>query len=329
MDRHKSYTDMLMRHRTMVWRMCLRRARGDVEASRDLMQDVSLSLWEHFNDLRQGCPPLEERAWVYWHTRSVLDHMHRRQGTSPLPLQDNVAGDMAADDNLGRQELIDSIMASLSPDEQRMMRLRMEGYRADEIASIMGLNRDAVYQRIHRATAKARRAVLVLLLLLALSTVAVAVVPAWRKAVFGSGAGREASPADSSVAPNAQSSAVGMAQAEAATPSATPVLQVVERMPETDMQTVVSQMTLASAEADTVPVVAESLPPRPTVTVSGNRIVVSGIYGELVTLRNARGTKLSSQVCNGICVFTINAFQTSSYYQMQIGERPVIEFEIF
>ncbi len=48
MDRYESYTALLSRHRHLVWTLCWARAQGDVERCRDLVQEVSLSLWEHY-----------------------------------------------------------------------------------------------------------------------------------------------------------------------------------------------------------------------------------------------------------------------------------------
>ena len=62
MDRHESYTALLVRHRQLVWALCWARAHGDRERCRDLVQDVSLSLWEHFGKLRPGANTLTLKA---------------------------------------------------------------------------------------------------------------------------------------------------------------------------------------------------------------------------------------------------------------------------
>ena len=51
MKSQHSYTDLLYRHRSLVWTLCWARAHGDYEYCRDLVQEVSLSLWEHYGSL--------------------------------------------------------------------------------------------------------------------------------------------------------------------------------------------------------------------------------------------------------------------------------------
>ena len=176
----------------MVWRKCWVRARGNYERCRDLVQEVSIALWLHLDGLRQGVSAKEEKAWVRWLTRTTLDHLHRSQRPPMLALTDAMAETLSDADNATVAEDIEELMAALSPEEQQLMRLQLmrlhiEGYRADEIAEAMGLRREAVYQRMHRAVAKARRVLLALFLLLVVSTVAIAVVPQWRHRVFGGG----------------------------------------------------------------------------------------------------------------------------------------------
>lgn len=168
----------------MVWRMCWLRARGDWEQCRDLVQEVSVALWMHLGELRTGITSAEERAWVRCVTRSALDHKTRKRRVETLPLTPMHEESIADEDRQSLKEDIDDMMASLSHDEQRIMQLRLEGFRANEIASIMGLSNDAVYQRIHRIAVKLRRLMAVLLVLAFTTTLAIAVVPQWRKAVL-------------------------------------------------------------------------------------------------------------------------------------------------
>lgn len=151
MDSHKKYTELLLRHRPLVWALCWRRARGDYERCRDLVQEVSLSLWEHYGRLRPGAGPLQERAWVVWHTRSVLDHLHRRPSPTLVPLPD----DMPAEVN-DTDDTLDDLLAALPPDDRRLVQLRLEGRDGAYIAEKLGIKRDAVYQRLHRIIERLR-----------------------------------------------------------------------------------------------------------------------------------------------------------------------------
>lgn len=155
MEQHKAYTDLLCRHRTLVWRMCWLYAGGNVERCRDLVQEVSLSLWQHYGKLRQGAKPWEERAWVKWHTRTVLNHLHRRPQPVMEPLTDELAEHPASDEK-AESELVEELLECLPDIDRRLVLLRLDGYNADEIAQAAGLSRDTVYQRLHRIVNKLR-----------------------------------------------------------------------------------------------------------------------------------------------------------------------------
>ena len=151
MDTQKAYTELLLRHRPLVWTLCWARSHGDFERCRDLVQDVSLSLWEHYGRLRPDAGPLQERAWVLWHTRSVLDHMHRRPSPTLVPLPDDLADE--PDDT---REAVDELLASLPDLDRRLVQLRLEGYDGEHIAKELGIRRDNVYQRLHRIIERLR-----------------------------------------------------------------------------------------------------------------------------------------------------------------------------
>ena len=48
-------------------------------------------------------------------------------------------------------------MSTLSDDEERLLRMRLEGYDAQEIADEFKMERNAVYVRINRIITKLRR----------------------------------------------------------------------------------------------------------------------------------------------------------------------------
>ncbi|MBR4738655.1 MAG: sigma-70 family RNA polymerase sigma factor [Bacteroidales bacterium] len=146
MNSQKAYTELLRRHRTLVWTLCWARARGDYECCRDLVQEVSLSLWEHYGRLRPNATALQERAWVLWHTRTVLDHLHRRLSPTLVPL----SKEMAAEEEGRSAEVIADLLAPLDKEDRLLVKMRLEGYSAEEIGRELGIKRNAVYQRLHR-----------------------------------------------------------------------------------------------------------------------------------------------------------------------------------
>lgn len=327
MNRQSAYTELLQRHHAMLWRMCWFAARGDRARCNDLVQEISIVLWLRLDALRADASPGEERSWVYWQCRSSLDLLRRRQKPSLLPLTALMEETLAADNPSQQKEEIEHLMAFLTADDQRLVRLYLDGYHADEIAAIMSLSRDAVYQRLHRAIAKARRFVLLLLLVLLASGLAVAVVPQWRSIVFGGVEHREEEyvppheePAEGNVSPP------NVEDADVAPVVEPPTMQwsAEERMPDADVLTILSGI---NDRSDTIQPVLSSLPPEPTIWVSGNRLIITGVYDEPVKVYQKSGLLVSSQVCHGFCV--IDLFPRCDMdYRILVGRRPAVTISL-
>ena len=327
MDRQSAYTQLLHRHRAMVWRMCWRAARGNWARCNDLAQEVSIMLWLHFDALRADASPAEERSWVYWQCRSSLYQQRRRQKPSMLSLTALMEETLADDNSLQQKEEIEHLIASLPYDDQQLVRLHLDGYHADEIASLMNLSRDAVYQRLHRIIVRARRVVVLVLLVLLASGLAVAVVPQWRSAVFGGAVHQEENhepqheePATRRVAPLNEEAPDMAHEVE---PEVLPAI-VEERMPDADVLIILSGI---NDRSDTMPPVLSSLPPEPTIWVNGNRLIITGVYDEPVKVYQKSGVLVSSQVCHGFCV--IDLFPRCDMdYRILVGRRPAVTISL-
>ena len=314
MQNSDPFDELLKRHRPMVWRMCWISAHGNYERCRDLVQEVSIALWRHFGQLRPDATLQEERAWVRWQTRSVLDFQRRMQRPTPLPLTPGMADLQAADDILEQQEELEELMSTLNDDERRMLRLQLEGYRADEIAEAMGLKRDAVYQRLHRVVGKMRRVALLLVLLCLAVTVAVAVVPQWREQVF-SRTEEEEKPEEEAVSPTE-------------IPSPTPVVPL-----EVPVDTVAPRQAWIppeplphlNAPADTSLPDLPARKPEVGIAYNDGKLILTGLVdGELVVIRNPKGVLVALKRTHGsTCTIELTTDRLSySTYILQIGNRP-------
>ena len=314
MQNSDPFDELLKRHRPMVWRMCWISAHGNYERCRDLVQEVSIALWRHFGQLRPDATLQDERAWVRWQTRSVLDFQRRMQRPTPLPLTSGMADLQAADDILEQQEELEELMSTLNDDERRMLRLQLEGYRADEIAEAMGLKRDAVYQRLHRVVGKMRRVALLLVLLCLAVTVAVAVVPQWREQVF-SHTEEEEKPEEEAVSPTE-------------IPSPTPVVPL-----EVPVDTVAPRQAWIppeplphlNAPADTSLPDLPARKPEVGIAYNDGKLILTGLVdGELVVIRNPKGVLVALKRTHGsTCTIELTTDRLSySTYILQIGNRP-------
>ena len=313
----------------MVWALCWKSARGNRSRCKDLLQEVSITLWIHFDELRPDAVLQEEKAWVRWWTRSVLDLQRRKERPSLLPLTAMVADTVAADDLLAQKEEMEHLMAALSPAEQELVRLHIEGYRPKEIASIMGLSRDVVYQRLHRALGKARKALLALFLLLVASTVAIAVVPQWRQRVFGSG-----EPAAEDTVPVSVSAPVSAVVKEDV--DSVPSLEVVAAPEAREVQPPVEHIHFSTeplVSFDEAPILPSDRQLRPaTIAITGTILTVSGLDGEWVVFYDKYGRVVSSKCCRGMCTFEIPSklgrFYGVYQYNLAVGDTLWIKMRI-
>ena len=153
-QRYEDYKSFMRRHQTTVWRVCYDYAHGDIPRCEDMVQEVWIMLWLKF-DTMTSRTEWQQRVWVRRVTRSVLVDLYRREHP---PLEPIIAGmeESVAVETSDVAERIDDLFAALTPDEQRLMRLRLDGYSTEEIAASFGIVPNAVYQRVNRIMNKMR-----------------------------------------------------------------------------------------------------------------------------------------------------------------------------
>ena len=155
-QQYDTYCTFMGRHREMVWHICWRFAKGNRMACEDMVQEVWIALWMKFDQLKTEVSEREQRAWLKRITWSVLVDLYRRAEPESEQLTPALVN-MLPDTPINYAESIDELMATLTDDEERMMRMRLEGYNAQEIADELKMERNAVYVRINRIIAKLRK----------------------------------------------------------------------------------------------------------------------------------------------------------------------------
>lgn len=330
-DRHSAYTALLMRHREMLWHLCLNRANGDSDRSKDLMQEITIALWENYDKLRLDASPAQERAWVRWQARSVFYQIVRRRKVPTIPIGDNLQVDNIADEEAHqRKETLDNFLAALSHEDQRMMKLYLDGYQGDEIGERMGISRNTVYQRMRRAVQKMRNVALVLLAMLLTTALAVAVVPEWRQYIFG-GWGIKETHSDTIPEPNEPEPAVTQLEPIPPTPAKKTSFrkpQPLEPLPPLStlqvIQNPVSPDTLSPLEMDDMPLVS----------VDGMTLTITGASGERIKVYDNNGNLVACQVASSICIIDLFPCTDAlsccrrNTFILQIGNRPTLRLEL-
>lgn len=154
-QRYEEYNAFLLRHREAVWQVCWRYAKGNRARCEDMVQEVWIALWLRFDQLNESYSEWQQRVWVKRVTKSVLVDLYRRSEPESEQLTPVLIQTMP-DTTINLAEDIDDLLALLPEDEERLMRMRLEGYDAQKIADAFGIERNAVYQRVNRIMIKLR-----------------------------------------------------------------------------------------------------------------------------------------------------------------------------
>ncbi len=162
-QRYDDYKAFMRRHHEAVWRVCYDFARSlkhreglnPIQRCEDMVQEVWIMVWLKF-DKMNSTSEWQQRAWVRKVTHNVLIDLYRREHPPMEPLTVDMEESIAAEDH-DVAERIDDLMAVLTPEEQQLMRMRLDGYSADEIADKLMIETNAVYQRVNRIMNKLRR----------------------------------------------------------------------------------------------------------------------------------------------------------------------------
>ena len=155
---HQQFHALILRHRDLTERLCMRRASGDYHRCAELRQDCYISIWRHLASLRPDASPLQETLWVVWQCRSVFSRLRFLRRTHLfLPLDDSLADTLAAPDESSLRDYIDSLADILTPHERQALQLMAEGYNPDEMASELGIKPQSAVQLRYRIIAKLRQ----------------------------------------------------------------------------------------------------------------------------------------------------------------------------
>ncbi len=154
-QRYEGYKSFMRRHQKTVWCVCYDFARGDIPRCEDMVQEVWIMLWLKF-DTMTGQSEWQQRVWVRRVTRSVLVDLYRKKHLDLEPVTEEMAASVATEES-DVAERIDDLFSALTPDEQRLMRMRLNGYSAEEITAELKIEANAVYQRVNRIMNKLRQ----------------------------------------------------------------------------------------------------------------------------------------------------------------------------
>ncbi|HWN40737.1 MAG TPA: sigma-70 family RNA polymerase sigma factor [Thermoanaerobaculia bacterium] len=165
----EAFASLVDATRTLVCSIALAILR-DVEASRDVAQDVFLSAWRDLGKLRN---PASFLPWLRQMTRNRAHHVLRDRVRSRRVISDAEADDLmaaATDPRPGAGEILladeekrrlAEALEALSDESREVVTLYYrEGRSVRQVADLLGLREEAVKQRLTRARSRLRREML-------------------------------------------------------------------------------------------------------------------------------------------------------------------------
>lgn len=154
-ERYDDFDNLMLRHKTLIRRLCWWHSGGEDALCADLMQEVATALWHYRHTLRPDATAQQERLWVKYHCRSVFSHRRRRHTieTEPLGEQHDTAEPVDS-----HRETLEDLATCLTPHEHELLEMLLNGYSVAEIAERMHIKAASVSQLRQRIVIKMREA---------------------------------------------------------------------------------------------------------------------------------------------------------------------------
>ncbi|MDE7421263.1 MAG: sigma-70 family RNA polymerase sigma factor [Muribaculaceae bacterium] len=149
------FKQTIQNHDAMIRRICLGYA-ANAQDLEDLYQDVLVNIWRGMPSFRSES---SIRTWVYRIALNTCVSTLRARSNRPSQssLEDVI---LVADDSIEKRESIKDLyecIATLNPIDKAILMMWLDEYSYDEIAETIGLKRNNIATRLHRAKEKLRQ----------------------------------------------------------------------------------------------------------------------------------------------------------------------------
>lgn len=148
------FVETVKTHDAMLRRICLGYA-ANTQDLEDLYQDVLVNIWRSLPSFRSESAM---RTWVYRIALNTCVSTFRIKSRRPQSASLNEVI-MVADQSQERKDAVKDLyecIATLNPIDKAIMMMWLDEYSYDEIADTIGMTRNNVATRLHRAKEKLR-----------------------------------------------------------------------------------------------------------------------------------------------------------------------------
>lgn len=142
----------MLRYRGLLFSVCRRHQRDGLTVD-DLLQEVTLRLWELREKLLAIEPAPKQAVWLWRVARSTCIDLQRRT-PSPTPLPDDY--DTPAEDT-ALHDTLHELIAQLPEPDRTIVTLHLEGYDYTEIGKAVGMTKNNIGVRLMRIKEKLKQ----------------------------------------------------------------------------------------------------------------------------------------------------------------------------
>lgn len=150
-NKEKEFTELLLQHQHIIYKVCLMYAQ-DKEDIADLYQETVYNLWKSYATFENRS---SFSTWLYRVAlNTCISDLRRRKHHAYVPLQ---LADIDLPDNDPQAEMLNtlySLVRCLNKLDRMYIVLWLDEKTYDEIAEIVGTNRNQVAVRLHRIKEK-------------------------------------------------------------------------------------------------------------------------------------------------------------------------------
>ena len=150
-DKNCRYNELLRDFGRHIVGFCSRHAVGRTE-TRELVQDVMVSLWLRMDYLDPASTPRQTNRWLQRLMRqAVFDRYFRRKPLPTVPLEE---AEGVSESTTADRELLYDLVSHLDAAERQLITERLEGYTPTEMAERHNTTVNTMNQRLSRITKK-------------------------------------------------------------------------------------------------------------------------------------------------------------------------------
>ncbi len=147
-----TFSEVILRYRGLLFSVCRRHQHDGLEVD-DLLQEVTLRLWELREKLLAIEPAPKQAVWLWRVARSTCIDLQRRS-PSPTPLPDDY--DTPSEDTT-LHDTLHELISQLPEPDRTIVTMHLEGYDYTEIGKAVGLTKNNIGVRLMRIKEKLKQ----------------------------------------------------------------------------------------------------------------------------------------------------------------------------